>query len=426
MIGVLKNSLRKIGLLRGPTYETAKSLARHHDSKVRERLARSRDVRPEILYFLAEDADAGVRGAVAANAATPRHADMLLVRDKDEDVRSRLAEKIGRLAPELSETEREDIRRMTIEAMEILARDEAIRVRRILAETLKDVANAPPSVVRQLARDAELQVAAPVLEFSPVLSDEDLLEIIRTTTIEGTLSAISRRQPVRETIAEAIVERDETDAIAELLGNSSAQIREETLDHLIERARRVEAWHEPLVRRANLPVGAMRKLASYVSEKMLAVLDARDDLDPEAVAMIKAEVHRRLGSSPPADGDGEDKAAVPEETPQELHAAGRLDVETVADAVKRGEYAFVVDSLCLLGGLPRASIEAAIGARSAKGITAMAWKAGLPMRLAADIQTRICGIQPGQVLLPRNGTDYPLSEEQLRWELEFFDAAPVG
>ena len=37
---------------------------------------------------------------------------------------------------------------MTYEALEILARDQVTRVRQILSEALKDVANAPPEVIR--------------------------------------------------------------------------------------------------------------------------------------------------------------------------------------------------------------------------------------------------------------------------------------
>jgi uncharacterized protein (DUF2336 family) len=48
----------------------------------------------------------------------------------------------------------------------------------VLSEALKDIANAPSDVVKQLAMDPEIDVTGPILEFSPILTDEDLLEII--------------------------------------------------------------------------------------------------------------------------------------------------------------------------------------------------------------------------------------------------------
>ncbi len=46
-------------------------LARHEDPKVRLALAARNDVKPEILYFLAEDPSRPVRQAAAANTTTP-------------------------------------------------------------------------------------------------------------------------------------------------------------------------------------------------------------------------------------------------------------------------------------------------------------------------------------------------------------------
>ncbi|MEE8283592.1 MAG: hypothetical protein V3R63_01230, partial [Alphaproteobacteria bacterium] len=158
-----------------PGYQESRELARHPDVAERRRLAARTDVRPEILYYLAEDPSALVRREIAVNEATPAHADVLLARDGDEVVRCELARKIARLAPHLSAKEREKIWALTVEALEILAQDQLARVRQALAEALKDVAEAPHHIIQRLARDVEQAVAAPVLEFSPLLSDDDLL-----------------------------------------------------------------------------------------------------------------------------------------------------------------------------------------------------------------------------------------------------------
>ena len=47
------------------------------------------------------------------------------------------------------------------------------------------------------------------------------------------------------------------------------------------------------------------------------------------------------------------------------------------------------------------------------------------VRLAVQLQLRMDGIAPNQVLHPRTGTDYPLSEDEMTWQLEFF-AGLVG
>jgi uncharacterized protein (DUF2336 family) len=166
-------------------YDRAREMARHPDAVVRRRLAKRGDARPEILYYLADDSASEVRREIAANEATPPHAYKSLAHDVDEDVRCDLARKIARLTPGLTSDERDKIRELTLEALEILASDEIVRVRQVIAETLKDVADVPRYIIQRLARDSELAVAAPVLEFSPLLTDDGLVEIIESSAVVG-------------------------------------------------------------------------------------------------------------------------------------------------------------------------------------------------------------------------------------------------
>src|SRR3546814_10073778 len=101
----------------------------------------------------------------------------------DLAVRAELAAKIAKLTALEGRGAQEKAQRVVEETLELLARDQATRVRRILAEALKSVAGAPPQVIQRLARDAEDVVACPVLEFSPLLSEEDLLEIDRKSVV---------------------------------------------------------------------------------------------------------------------------------------------------------------------------------------------------------------------------------------------------
>ena len=114
---------------------------------MRQTLATRDDLKPEILYYLAEDSDADVRKAVAQNETAPRKTDVLLAKDDDAEVRGDLAAKIARVAPDLSAAEQNKARDATYEALELLAEDQITKVRKILPEALKDIANAPPDVI---------------------------------------------------------------------------------------------------------------------------------------------------------------------------------------------------------------------------------------------------------------------------------------
>lgn len=413
-------------------YERAKDLAAHSDAKVRAELAARDDVKPEILYFLAEDSDAEVRRQVAANPQAPAQANLLLASDDSDAVRGDLAAKIARIAPGLSSHEQDRLRRMTYESLEMLARDQIPKVRQILSEALRDVAGTPPDVIRRLARDAELVVAGPVLQFSPVLSDDDLLEIIGAGPIPGALACISRRTVVNVKVADAIAATDDVEAIAVLLGNPSAQIREETLDRLADRAADIEAWHKPLVDRPQLSARTAHKLARFVAAGLLETLAARRDLAPEAMQAVAAVVAKRIDeieTTAPAKvntpvqaetkRDADEAAAV--QRARALHAEGQLNETTVDTALSSGDFAFVTAALAVLSSLPAKAVRKVVYTKSAKGMAAVAWKAGLSPALGAQLQTKLMRLPAAKVLSPRGG-DHPLSPDEMEWQLEFFGA----
>jgi len=167
------------------SYEEAKEFAQHQDVRVRKALAEREDVRPEILFYLAGDPAPEVRKAIAHNTATPMRAYLELAQDQEDDIRSNLAEKIGHLAPSLTAHEVDRVQSYAYQALEILATDQLTQIRTILADSLKEVTDAPEDIVKTLAQDTELAVSAPILEHSPVLSDQDLMDIIETGLSSG-------------------------------------------------------------------------------------------------------------------------------------------------------------------------------------------------------------------------------------------------
>ena len=192
--------------------------------------------------------------------------------------------------------------------LETLARDEAVKIRRVLAESLKGAKGVPVSVVEQLARDRDEAVCVPVLGHSPLLSDEFLVEIIESGPVRAALHAISWRRALGADVTDAVVATDDTDVITTLLSNKSAQIREETLDKLIDNASDRDEWHAPLVARPSLSARAGAALTRFVTDALLETLKTRKDLDPGVSDAIDEGVRRRLAESDPG-GEDEESAA---------------------------------------------------------------------------------------------------------------------
>lgn len=401
------------------TYEEARASLESHAHNARMFLAGRPDVEPEILYYLSTDNAVEVRRLVAANPATPQQANKILTDDGDDDVRCELARKIGRLVPGLAPNEASRIRELAIEVMERLAHDSLPRVRAILAEEIKSSRNVPADVVKRLAQDLELIVCAPVLEYSPLLSDQDLIEIVACARVEGSLAAIARRSAVSEPVSDAIVASLDVSAIAALLANPNAQIREEALDRVIEGAADVEAWHQPVVVRADLSMRAVRRIASFVSAALLSALCARSGLDEETAQHLNKRVRERIDSGALNDETGaveaEALAAV-----QAAIAAGTLDDEFVLDAADAGDRRSVALALAALARIPIAIVDRILISQSGKAITALVWRAKLPMRVAVKVQATIARLPGTKMVMARDGVHFPLSIEEMTWHMSYF------
>jgi len=401
------------------SYEEAREALERHAKKSRRFLAGRTDVEPEILYFLASDESVDVRRRVAANPSTPQQANKILTSDSDDEVRCELARKIGRLVPGLEPNEATRIRDMAIEVMERLARDSLPRVRAILAEEIKSSTSVPAHIVKLLAQDLEIVVCAPVLEYSPLLSDEDLIEIIASARVEGSLAAIARRSAVREKVTDAIVASLDVSAIAALLANSSAQIREAALDRVVEHAEAIEAWHQPVVVRADLSVRAVRRIASFVSSALLEVLSERRGLDADTATYLKKRVRERLEE----EGVREDAQSADNKAQALIHEtlkAGNLDDEFVTSAAEAGDRRLVSHALAALSGVAKPTVDRILISQSGKAITALVWRAKLSMRVAIKVQTGVAHLPNSKVAMAREGVHFPLSPEEMAWHLSFF------
>jgi uncharacterized protein (DUF2336 family) len=404
------------------SYEQQRGTLETDDTKERLRLAGREDTRPEILYYLAEDNVPEVRRAIASNRSTPRQADAKLVQDGDEQVRYQLADKIACLVPELTAEQREKAEDLTITVLRELAADQLPKIRAIVSEHLKSSDGVPKDIILQLARDLETIVAAPVLQFSPLLSDQDLLAIIAAGRESGALSAIAKRCALGGDVADAVAQTLEPKAVGALLANNSAQLREDTLDWVIDNAAAVEPWHRPLVKWPSLSDNAIRRIAGFVSAALVETLCSRNDIDAAtAVELAKAvkdgmkpdaagAPELEAGQEPEKDGGGNWAA--------ELFKSGGLDNDALQDAITAGDREFVIHALSLKSGYPIEAVNSVLVSALPRRVTALAWKAEFTMRTAMQLQLRIAHVRPQSILNARDGIDFPLDEGELQRELK--------
>ena len=200
-----------------------------------------------------------------------------LTQDRSADVRAETATKVAAsLDASLTVNERE----LANDVCRQFVHDAAVEVRAALAESLKQSDAVPHDIAASLAADAA-EVALPILQFSQVLTDQDLLEIIGADDPKKQV-AIARRETVSADVADALVETHNEDVVAELVANDGAEIREETFEKVLDEFQDSDRVKTPMVYRKRLPMAVAEQLVSLVSERLCDHLMTHHEL-PESL-----------------------------------------------------------------------------------------------------------------------------------------------
>jgi uncharacterized protein (DUF2336 family) len=317
---------------------------------------------------------------------------------------------------------------LTVQVLEALAKDNVPRVRQLVAETARGIAAVPSGLMAELGRDRTSAVAVPALGFVGQIADADLVEIVARAPDQQVIGAVAGRPAIGPTVAHAVVEHGDEPSVAILLANKSATLSPDTLDRVVDRAPPVESWHEPLVNRPQLTDGAAIRLAGFVADRLVQALRSRPDLDPETNAAIEIVIREReatpgVGLTATIATEIEDNH--PATRARRLHGSGLLGEDAVLGALDDRD--FTVAALSLRAKLPPAVVAKILASRSAKGLTALAWKAGYTMRLALQMQLRLAHLPPKARLIAASGGTFPLGPAELEWQIEFFRSlVPAG
>jgi uncharacterized protein (DUF2336 family) len=175
----------------------------------------------------------------------------------------------------------------------MLAHEMEMEVRRTLAHRLARIPNAPRNVMLDLAND-QIEVAEPVLASSLALTEADLVALARLKS-QAHLRVIAGRVIVGESLADALVSRGDDEVLAKLAGNSGAALSRRALETMTSRAGQAEILHEPLIRRAGLPLDLLNALFFKVSSSLKREIVRRmGDVDPALVDQAVQETEKRL------------------------------------------------------------------------------------------------------------------------------------
>lgn len=174
----------------------------------------------------------------------------------------------------------------------IMAKDAEVRVREALTLNLCRSSALPNDIAQALAKDASDSVALPVIQFSEVLSEKDLIEIVRTQSGDRQV-AVASRDTVPAAVSDSLVEFGNEEAVVALVQNEGADLNESVMHKVVDKFGDVEAIQEPLVHRTRLPIAVSERLVARVSDKLKEYLVTHHELPADLASDLVMQSRER-------------------------------------------------------------------------------------------------------------------------------------
>jgi len=316
-----------------------------------------------------------------------------LARDKSVESRKRLVAVVSDIFHSDHAVLTEYERALITDVLHKLIYDLSVPVRETLARQIAASKAMPRAIATALAND-EIEVAAPILLNNEALLDVELIEVVRHRALEHQLTLAMRRSPP-DLSGDPALEIGAGDLIQELLDSGTAGIVDAALSHLIDQARSVDSFQEPILRPEQLSERLSKKMILWILAALRGHLLDRFDLDQTAlddcVEAAAGELHGRLRQD--RDRRGGDRAG---ELAKALAAAGQITPRRVIQALRQGEIALTLALLAHLTGLRPALVRRLLFEPGGEGLVVACRAIGFDKAVAASIYLLVRRARPGE------------------------------
>jgi uncharacterized protein (DUF2336 family) len=242
------------------------------------------------------------------------------------------------------------------EVMSTLIENIELAARVAFGSRLARVSDAPGKVIRALAFDDAVEVAAPVLTHSPRLDDATLVENARTKS-QGHLLAISGRSVLTEAVTDTLIDRGNQQVVTSTAGNRGARFSTSGVSTLVKKAQAngnlaLCVWSRP-----DIPRQQLMKLFVQASEIVRGKLEAAD---PRRAALIRAAVAEASDEIQATARAGSNEHAQAQAHVRSLHSFGLLDEAQLQAFAREGNFDRTAVALSIMCDLPIGLIERAL------------------------------------------------------------------
>lgn len=221
----------------------------------------------------------------------------------------------------------------------------------------------PVALVVGLSKD-DVAIAQPIIAASPLLSDDDLLDILAGTTLDHHI-AVASRSSITDTVIKAIMEQADPLVLTALASHYDVTPSRPDLFNLVQASRQFVSLRAPLTRHPRLTAPMAQMMLAWVGTSLQSSLIHRFHLSGKAqsIASDQSEMDQRLADKLMASGNLHPSAvlrALREDQPSLFMAALARLSDLDLGAVRRMVEAPTPDLLalaCLAIGLDRCTFS---------------------------------------------------------------------
>ena len=231
-----------------------------------------------------------------------------------------------------------------------------LAARAAFGSRLARVTDAPGRVIRLLAFDDAIEVAAPVLAHSVRLDDAALVENAQTKS-QHHLLAISGRSVLAEVVTDVLVDRGDQRVVASTAGNRGARFSTSGISTLVEKAQNNGALALCVWARPDIPRHDLVKLFARASEIVRSRLESAD---PRRAALIRSAVADASDEVQATARAGSHEHAQALAHVRLLHSRGQLNEARLLEFAGTGNFDRTAVALSLMCDIPIGLIERAL------------------------------------------------------------------
>ena len=280
----------------------------------------------EVAYAMEDIDEVIARGSPESRAKALWHAtDILLEGEFGEEQIRIFGEVIVRLTDEIEESARAELSRR-------------------LAHSDK----APPKVVYRLAFDDSIEVAGPILQFSPRLDVKSLVVNIRTKG-QPHLLAIARRASVPVELTDELVTRGNQEVVQSVVANDGARFSDFGFRQMIKRSEMDAVLAERVGLRKEIPPQMFAQLIAKASDDVRRKLEHER---PDLAVEIQASVGHAAGKLYSSFGPGQPSYLALKQAVTDAYKAGRLNERSILTYALAHKFEEAIVGLSLLCALP--------------------------------------------------------------------------